>query len=88
MGSEMCIRDRDIPITLTLELGKARLSLKEIMALEQDSIVELERLTSEPLNILVNGQLIAQGEAVTVGDRYGIRVVQLVNTKNGFKQAA
>lgn len=77
-----------IPVTLSMELGRAKLPMKEIMGLKPGSVVELDRLTSEPIDILINGKLVALGEAVTAGDKYGVRVIQVLGDDNNVKQAS
>jgi flagellar motor switch protein FliN/FliY len=64
----------DIPVQATVELGKTELSLKEILELSEGSIIELNRLAGEPLDLKVGGQLIAQGEVVAIDDYYGLRI--------------
>jgi flagellar motor switch protein FliN/FliY len=64
----------DIPVTLSMEIGRARISIRNLLQLNQGSVVELERLAGEPLDVLVNGTLIAHGEVVVVNDKYGIRL--------------
>lgn len=72
-----------IPMRLSAEVGSASMSLSELIALKQDAIVELDRQTDDPLDILVNGTLIARGEIVTVDGRYGIRVCEIVGPVQG-----
>ena len=69
---------QEIDVRLTVELGRKNLPLREILALGEDSVVELDRLTDEPLDIMVNGRLIARGEVVAQGNRFAIRVLELV----------
>lgn len=68
----------DIPVQLSVELGRTRLTIKELLELAQGSVVELDGLPGEPMDILINGYLIAQGEVVVVEDRYGIRISEIV----------
>lgn len=68
----------DIPVTATVELGQTELSLKDILDLQEGSIVELGRLAGEPLDLKVGGQLIAQGEVVAIDDYYGLRITNVV----------
>lgn len=68
----------DIPVQLTVELGRKRLPIKHILQLAQGSVVELETLAGEPMDVLVNGYLIAQGEVVVVNDKFGIRLTDIV----------
>ena len=68
----------DIPVQLTVELGRTRIPIKNILQLAQGSVVELDALAGEPMDVLVNGYLIAQGEVVVVNDRFGIRLTDIV----------
>lgn len=68
---------RKIPVTLTLEVGSARLSLQDLVGIEEKSVVELDTLAGEPLVIKVNGTPIGRAEVVVVGDSYGLKVVEL-----------
>jgi flagellar motor switch protein FliN/FliY len=68
----------DIPVQLSVELGRTRLTIKNILQLGQGSVVELEGLAGEPMDIFVNGYLIAQGEVVVVDEKYGIRVTDII----------
>lgn len=68
----------DIPVHLTVELGRTKIPIKELLQLAQGSVVELDGLAGEPMDVLVNGCLIAQGEVVVVNDRFGIRVTDIV----------
>ncbi|HCN72561.1 MAG TPA: flagellar motor switch protein FliN, partial [Pusillimonas sp.] len=68
----------DIPVQLTVELGRTKLTIKNILQLGQGSIVELDGLAGEPMDIFVNGYLIAQGEVVVVDDKYGIRLTDII----------
>lgn len=68
----------DIPVQLSVELGRTRLTIKNILQLGQGSVVELDGLAGEPMDIYVNGYLIAQGEVVAVEDKYGIRITDII----------
>nr|WP_242404320.1 flagellar motor switch protein FliN [Castellaniella defragrans] len=68
----------DIPVQLSVELGRTRLTIKNILQLGQGSVVELDGLAGEPMDIYVNGYLIAQGEVVVVDEKYGIRVTDII----------
>lgn len=68
----------DIPVQMSVELGRTRLTIKNILQLGQGSVVELDGLAGEPMDIYVNGYLIAQGEVVVVDDKYGIRVTDII----------
>ena len=69
---------QEIDVRLTVELGRKNLPLREILALGENSVVELDRLTDEPLDIMVNGRLIARGEVVAQGNRFAIRILELI----------
>ena len=69
----------DIPLQLTVELGRTRLLVKDILQLNQGSVVELTKLAGEPLDVFVNSKLVARGEAVVVNDKFGIRLVDIVS---------
>jgi len=71
----------DIPLRLSVEVGSTSLKLAELMDLNEGSVVELDRQANELLDILVNGTLVARGEVVTVGGKFGIRVVDVVATE-------
>lgn len=68
----------DIPVNMSVELGRAKIMIKELLKLTQGSIIGLEGLAGEPLDILINGYLIAQGELVVVGDNYGVRITDII----------
>ena len=69
----------DILVTIALEIGRAKISIRDLLKLHQSSIVELDRLVGEPLDVLVNGTLIAHGEVVTVKEKFGIRLTDVVS---------
>ncbi len=68
----------DIPVQLTVELGRTKIPIKNLLQLAQGSVVELDGLAGEPMDVLVNGCLIAQGEVVVVNDRFGIRLTDII----------
>lgn len=68
----------DIPVKLSVELGRTRITIKQLLELAQGSVVELDGLAGEPMDILINDYLIAQGEVVVVEDKYGIRITEIV----------
>ena len=76
----------DIPVTLTVELGRTRIPIKQILQLAQGSVVELEGLAGEPMDVLVNGCLIAQGEVVVVNDRFGIRLTDIITPSERMRK--
>jgi flagellar motor switch protein FliN/FliY len=69
---------QNIPVTLTIEVGRAVIKIRDLMRLSQGSVVELDRIAGEPLDLLVNNTVVAQGEVVLVNDRYGIRLTRVV----------
>jgi flagellar motor switch protein FliN/FliY len=69
----------DIPVTLSMEVGRSRISIRNLLQLNQGSVVELERATGEPLDVYVNGTLIAHGEVVVVNDKFGIRLTDVIS---------
>jgi len=71
----------DVRLVLTLEVGRTRLSVRNLLALTQGSVVELDKLAGEPLDVLVNGTLVAHGEVVVVNDKFGIRLLDVVSTE-------
>lgn len=69
---------RDIPVQLTVELGRTKIAIKNLLQLAQGSVVELDGMAGEPIDVLVNGCLIAQGEVVVVNDKFGIRLTDII----------
>jgi flagellar motor switch protein FliN/FliY len=76
----------DIPVQLTVEMGRTRIPIKHILQLAQGSVVELEALAGEPMDVLVNGYLIAQGEVVVVNDKFGIRLTDIVTPSERMRR--
>ena len=76
----------DIPVQLTVELGRTRIPIKNILQLAQGSVVELETMAGEPMDVLVNGYLIAQGEVVVVNEKFGIRLTDIVTPSERVKR--
>lgn len=70
---------RGINVTLSMELGRTRLSIGELLALNQGSVIELNRMVDEHLDVLVNGTLVAHGEVVVIDDKFGLRLTDIVN---------
>lgn len=68
----------DIPVRLTVELGRTKISIRNLLQLAHGSVVELDGLAGEPMSVLVNGTLIAQGEVVVVNDKFGIRLTDII----------
>jgi len=69
----------DIPLQVTVELGRTKLLVKDVLQLNQGAVVELTKLAGEPLDIFVNSKLVARGEAVVVNDKFGVRLVDIVS---------
>jgi len=76
----------DVPVTLSLEVGRTRMPIRNLLQLNQGSVVELERGAGEPLDVFVNGTLIAQGEVVVVNDRFGVRLTDVVSPAERIKR--
>lgn len=68
----------DVPVNMSVELGRTRMAIKDLLNLTQGSVIALEGFAGEPLDILINGYLIAQGEIVVVGDNYGVRITDII----------
>ena len=69
----------DIPVTISMEIGRTRISIRNLLQLNQGSVVELDRLAGEPMDVLVNGTLVAHGEVVVVNEKFGIRLTDVVS---------
>jgi len=69
---------QNIPVTLSIEVGRASIKIRDLMRLSQGSVVELDRMAGEPLDLLVNNTVVAQGEVVLINERYGIRLTRVV----------
>jgi flagellar motor switch protein FliN len=69
----------DVPLDVSVELGRARMSIQDLLALAPGSVIELDKLAGEPLDILVNDRLVARGEAVVVNDKFGIRITDIIS---------
>jgi len=76
----------DIPVQLTVELGRTRIPIKHILQLAQGSVIELDALAGEPMDVLVNGFLIAQGEVVVVNDKFGIRLTDIITPSERMRR--
>lgn len=91
-GSEGQINDinrvLDIPVLLSVELGRTKVPIKHILQLGQGSVVELDALAGEPMDVLVNGYLIAQGEVVVVNDKFGIRLTDVVTPSERLRRVS
>ena len=76
----------DIPVTIAMEIGRADISIRNLLQLNQGSVVELDRLAGEPMDVLVNGTLIAKGEVVVVNEKFGIRLTDIVSPTDRIKR--
>lgn len=76
----------DIPVLLTVELGRTKIAIKNLLQLAQGSVVELDGLAGEPMDVLVNGCLIAQGEVVVVNDKFGVRLTDIITPAERIKK--
>ena len=69
----------DVPVTISMEIGRTKINIRNLLQLNQGSVVELDRLAGEPMDVLVNGMLIAHGEVVVVNDKFGIRLTDVIS---------
>ena len=69
----------DVPLDVSVELGRCRMTIQELLALGPGSVIELDKVAGEPLDILINDRLVARGEAVVVNDKFGIRITDIVS---------
>lgn len=76
----------DIPVTMTVELGRTKISIRNLLQLAHGSVVELEGMAGEPMDVLVNGTLIAQGEVVVVNDKFGIRLTDIITPQERVRK--
>lgn len=76
----------DIPVTISMEVGSTEISIKNLLQLNQGSVIELDRLAGEPLDVLVNGTLIAHGEVVVVNEKFGIRMTDVISPSERIKR--
>ena len=76
----------DIPVTISMEIGRTKINIRNLLQLNQGSVVELDRLAGEPLDVLVNGTLIAHGEVVVVNEKFGIRLTDVVSPADRVKK--
>ena len=76
----------DIPVTLSMEVGRTKIAIRNLLQLTQGSVVELDRLAGEPLDVMVNGTLIAHGEVVVVNEKYGIRLTDVMSPQERIKK--
>ena len=73
---------QSVPVTLSVEVGRTRLKIRDLLRLKQGSVIELERNAGEPLDLLVNNTVVAQGEVVLVNDRYGVRLTRILPSED------
>jgi flagellar motor switch protein FliN/FliY len=76
----------DIPVTISMEVGRSQISIRNLLQLNQGSVVELDRIAGESLDVLVNGTLIAHGEVVVVNDKFGIRLTDVISQTERIKK--
>ncbi|WP_019570011.1 MULTISPECIES: flagellar motor switch protein FliN [unclassified Thioalkalivibrio] len=76
----------DVPVTISMEIGRTRIPIRNLLQLNQGSVVELERLAGEPLDVLVNGTLIAHGEVVVVNEKFGIRLTDVISPSERIRK--
>jgi len=78
----------DVPVTISMEIGRTQINIRNLLQLNQGSVVELERFAGEPLDVLVNGTLIAHGEVVVINDKFGIRLTDVISPSERVKRLA
>lgn len=76
----------DIPVTISMEIGRTNISIRNLLQLNQGSVVELDRLAGEPMDVLVNGTLVAHGEVVVVNEKFGIRLTDVISPAERVKK--
>lgn len=76
----------DIPVTISMEVGRTHISIRNLLQLNQGSVVELDRLAGEPLDVMVNGMLVAHGEVVVVNEKFGIRLTDVISPSERIKK--
>ena len=76
----------DIPVTISMEIGRTQINIRNLLQLNQGSVVELDRLAGEPMDVMVNGTLIAQGEVVLVNEKFGIRLTDVISPSERVKR--
>jgi flagellar motor switch protein FliN len=78
----------DVPVTLSMEIGRTQINIRNLLQLNQGSVVELDRFAGEPLDVLVNGTLVAHGEVVVINDKFGIRLTDVISVSERVKRLA
>ncbi len=76
----------DVPVDLSMEIGRTRINIRNLLQLNQGSVVELDRLAGEPMDVLINGMLIAHGEVVVVNDKFGVRLTDVISPSERVKK--
>ena len=76
----------DVPVDISMEIGRTKMSIRNLLKLNQGSVIELDRLAGEPMDVLVNGTLIAHGEVVVVNDKFGIRLTDVISPVERIKK--
>jgi len=76
----------DVPVTISMEIGRTRIAIRNLLQLNQGSVVEFDRLAGEPMDVLVNGTLIAQGEVVVVNEKFGLRLTDIISPADRIKR--
>ncbi len=76
----------DVPVTISMEIGRTQINIRNLLQLNQGSVVELDRLAGEPMDVLVNGTLVAHGEVVVVNDKFGIRLTDVISAAERVKR--
>lgn len=76
----------DVPVTVSMEVGNTKVSIRNLLQLNQGSVIELDRLAGEPMDVLVNGTLIARGEVVVVNDKFGLRLTDIISPAERVKK--
>jgi len=76
----------DVPVTVSMEIGRTQVNIRNLLQLNQGSVIELDRFAGEPMDVLVNGTLIAHGEVVVVNDKFGIRLTDVISPSDRVKK--
>jgi len=76
----------DVPVIIAMEIGRTRINIRNLLQLNQGSVVELDRLAGEPMDVLVNGTLVAKGEVVVVNEKFGIRLTDIISPSDRIKR--
>ncbi len=76
----------DVPVTLSMEIGRTQINIRNLLQLNQGSVVELDRFAGEPLDVLVNGTLVAHGEVVVINEKFGIRLTDVISVSERVKR--